>query len=392
MSFASAGSAVVSAVFGCTGPALIVINGAEANGLSPVETSSWIFAIYVFGGLVSLIMATYYRQPIVGSFSIPGAVLVVSVLGSYTMGEMVGAYIVASLLVFLLGVSGAVRRVMSWLPLPIIMAMIAGALMSFAIDVIDAAFEAPWIVIAALAGFLVSTRFLPRVPGVLAGLVCGAIAAATTGSIGGGESAVELTAPALITPSFDIGVIVAVAIPLAVLAMGAENAQAIGVLFTERYRPPMNAMTIICGVGGLLAAPFGGHNTNMAGPMTAICASPESGPHESRYTGAVLNGVLFGSFGALAGLAVGVITALPGELVAAVAGLAMITVLVTSLQGAFKGARFQIGAFFALVIALSDVTVFGISAPFWALLGGVLASLVLESSHFRARETRQPTE
>ncbi|GAA1782518.1 benzoate/H(+) symporter BenE family transporter [Streptomonospora arabica] len=386
LSVASAGSALVAAIFGCTGPALIIIDGASANGLSPEQTATWIFGVYVFGGLISLVLATSYRQPVVGAYSIPGAVLAVGALGSHSFAEMAGAYVVAALLVLVLGLSGAVRRVMSWLPLPIIMAMIAGALINFAVGVLDAGREAPWIVAAAVAGFLVSTRFLPRVPGVLGALVCGAAAAAATGAFGAPATEVALTAPQPVVPGFDAGAVLAVSVPLAVLIVGAENAQAIGVLITERYRPPMNAMTIASGVFGLLASPFGAHSANIAGPMTAICAAPGSGPRAGRYTAAVVNGVLFAAFGVLAGAAVGLVTALPSQLISAVAGLAMVTVLVSALQRAFSGGRFQIGAFFALVIAMSGVTAFGISAPFWALVGGVLASLVLETGHFRGRD------
>lgn len=79
---ATVGTAIVAAVFGCTGPALIIIDGADAAGLSAAQTVFWIFAVYVFGGLNSLLLALYYKQPIVGAWSIPGAVLVADALGS----------------------------------------------------------------------------------------------------------------------------------------------------------------------------------------------------------------------------------------------------------------------------------------------------------------------
>jgi benzoate membrane transport protein len=51
------------------------------------------------------------------------------------------------------------------------------------------------------------------------------------------------------------------------------------------------------------------------------------------------------------------------------------------------GTEFQIGAFFALVIAMSGVSILGVSSPFWALVGGVALSLALESKQFERRET-----
>lgn len=166
--------------------------------------------------------------------------------------------------------------------------------------------------------------------------------------------------------------------------IGAENAQAIGVLIAQRYRPPVNAMTIASGIGGLLALLFGGHNANIAGPMTAICSSEQAGEaREGRYVATVLNGLLFIGFGVLAGAAVALVTALPAELVAAVAGMAMIGVLLTAFRGAFGEGRHQTGALVALVIAIGNVSLLGVSSPFWALVGGVVASAVLEPRDFR---------
>jgi benzoate membrane transport protein len=61
-----------------------------------------------------------------------------------------------------------------------------------------------------------------------------------------------------------------------------------------------------------------------------------------------------------------------------IAGLAMIGVLLGALQQAFhKETGYQIGAFVALVVAMSKFSLFGISAPFWALVIGVALSWLL---------------
>lgn len=387
---ATIGAGLIAAIFGCTGPALIVINGANEAGLSAGLIASWIFGIYVFGGLISIILALHYKQPITGAFSIPGAALVTAALPNFTFPEMVGAFLMAGLIVLLVGVTGLVRKVAHWIPFPIVMAMIAGALIRFGVDIVNSAAAAPAVAGAALLGFVLLSRFLPKVPGVLGALVLGLIAAGVMGSFGSLEGGLGLTAPELVAPSFDLGAMLAVAIPLALLVIGAENAQAMGVLMAERYKPPFNVMTIISGVGGILAPLFGGHNANIAGPMTAICSSDQAGEERSgRYAATVVNGVLFALFGIFAGVTVALVTVMPAELTAMVAGLAMIGVLVRSFRASFSEARFQLGAFFALVIAMSGIAMFNISAPFWALLGGVLASLLLEPRDFRARREEE---
>lgn len=387
LNIATVGAAVVAAIFGCTGPALIIINGGEANGLTAAQISSWIFGIYVFGGLISFVMALYYKMPITGAYSIPGAVLVVAALKDYTFGEMAGAFIAAGIIVLVVGLTGLVQKVATWLPFPIVMAMIAGALIRFGVGVVDAAQALPVVVGAAIVGYLLLSRVIRTIPGVVGALVFGAVAAAVTGSFSSLPGGLALSAPELVAPSFSFGAILAVGVPLAILVIGAENAQAMGVLMAERYRPPFNSMTVISGAGGLLAALFGGHNANIAGPMTAICSSEQAGADKNgRYAASVVNGVLFVLFGVFASVAVGIVGTLPPELTAALAGLAMIGVLLQAFQSSFGDTRFQIGALVALVVAMSGVTVFHISAPFWSLVAGVATTLILETKDLTLRE------
>jgi benzoate membrane transport protein len=380
------GAGVIAAIFGCTGPALIVINGGVEAGLSGGVIASWIFGIYVFGGLISFVMALYYKQPITGAWSIPGAVLVVGALGDYTFGQMVGAFFSAGVFVLLIGVTGIVRKAANWIPFPIVMAMIAGALFRFGTGVVDAAQALPIVVGAAILGYVLLQLFTKTIPGVMGALVLGLFAAFATGSFRPIEGELTVTAPSFVAPEFSIGAVLAVGLPLALLVIGAENAQSMGVLMAEGYRPPFNAMTIISGIGGLLSPLFGGHNANIAGPMTAINSSDQAGEKkEGRYAAAVVNGLLFVLFGVFASVAVAVVSSLPPELTAALAGLAMIGVLLSSFQGAFRDKHFQIGALVSLVIAMSGLEIFHISAPFWALVGGVVASALLERSDFRDR-------
>lgn len=52
---------LVAAIFGCTGPALIIIGGASSGGLTYEETISWIFAIYYFSGLLGIFLSLQYN-------------------------------------------------------------------------------------------------------------------------------------------------------------------------------------------------------------------------------------------------------------------------------------------------------------------------------------------
>lgn len=375
---------VVAAIFGCTGPALLVIKAATDGGLTQVQAISWLFSIYFFGGLISIFLALKYKMPITGAYSIPAAVMMIAALKNFSVYEAAGAYFVAGVIVLVLGFSGLIGKVMHWIPLPIVMGMIAGAMIRFGTGIITSTRDIPLMGFAALIGFLVLPKFSKKIPPVLGALLLGMIAAAFMGSLNWSNAEFKFIAPQLLMPEFSVDAIISVAIPLAILVIGAENAQATGVLMSQNYKPPINAMTIISGLGGIITSFFGGHNANIAGPMTAICASEEAGDNkEGRYAATFVNGVLFGGFGLVASLALAFVSGLPKALIGIIAGLAMINVLYSAFHDAFGTKKFKNGAFFALIIAMSGIVVLKISAPFWALVGGVVVSYLAEPNDFK---------
>lgn len=375
----SISAGLVAAIFGCSGPALIVIGAAQAGQLTNGQTVAWLLAIYLLGGIISLFMGIRYRMPITGAYSIPGAAIMVAAFATFSYQEAVGAFIMAGVLVLILGFAGVIGRIMRWVPMPIVMAMIAGAMIRFGIGAVNAVSAAPIIAGSATLAFFLTGRVTRRVPPVLSALVVGLVVTVAMGGLQTGTAAIDFVMPEFTVPVFTLGAFFGIAVPLAALVIGAENAQAIGVLMAEGYKPPINAMTVVSGVGGILAGMMGGHNANIAGPMTAICSSEQAGEKDKRYGATVVNGVLFGAFGLFAGLAVPWVMALPKALIGVVAGLAMIGVLLSALQGAF-GPRLgnQVGAFVAFVVGMSSLNLLGISAPFWALVFGVLASLLAD--------------
>lgn len=378
----STSAGLVATLFGCTGPVLLLVGAAEATQLTTGQTVAWLFSVYFLGGTISVIMALKYRQPICGAWTIPGFAVVIAALDGISFNEAVGSFIVSGILVAILGFTGAIGKFMRWLPMPIVMGMITGALIRFATGAVSAVGADPYAAGGAALAFFLTLRYARVFPPVLAAALTGFIIALMTGLIIPGSIDLTFIKPEFTTPSISLDAVLAVSLPLTVLVIGAENAQAAGILAVEGYKPPVNEMTVISGIGGILAGFMGGHNANIAGPMTAICASSEAGEDiKKRYTAAVINGILFASFGAIAGAAVPVIRILPSGLIIAIAGLAMFGVLLSTLQHAFnKDAGYQMAAFVALVVAMSNITVFGISAPFWALVAGVSVAMLSKTS------------
>ncbi|MGE5485677.1 MAG: benzoate/H(+) symporter BenE family transporter [Ignavibacteriales bacterium] len=374
---------ILATIFGCTGPALIVMNAASVGKLTEAQTISWLFSIYFFGGLLGIILALWYKQPINGAWSIPGAVMLGTSLTMFNINQAAGAYFIAGVIVLILGLSGLISKVMRWIPLPIVMGMIAGAMIRFGTGMVTSVQQIPVVCGIAMIAYLLVQRISRKIPPILVTLVVGLVAAAATGAFSIKNVAVKWIAPGIIPMQFGADAFFSIAVPLAILVMGAENAQAIGVLMAQGYNPPINSMTILSGIGGIVTAFFGGHNANIAGPMTAICSSDEAGPDKSgRFAASVVNGLTFGAFGLLASAAVPFVKAIPSQLVSLLAGLSMIGVLLSAFEGGFSTGKFRVGAFFALVIAMSNITILKIGSPFWALVGGVIVSLVMEAKDF----------
>ncbi len=378
-------AALVATIFGCTGPVLNIISGAANAGLSYAQTISWIFAIYFFSGLVGIFLSLKYRLPISGAGTLPGAVLVAGSLTHFSLNEAIAAYLAANILVLILGASGLIDKVMKWIPIPIVMAMIVGVMIRFATEMITSITVSPLLAGTAILVFLLSSRYLKKVPPVLTALIAALLLAIFTNAFEVQNIHSVYTVPQLIMPVFSLEAIFSIGIPLALLIICSENAQATGVLMAQGFKPPNSAMAICGSAVGILASFFGGHATNIAGTMTAICSAKEVGEKESRYASSVLNGVFFSTFGLLASLIIPFVIAMPIVIVNVIAGLAMLGILINSLKTAFSDSKFQIGAFFALIIGVSGVNFFNISAPLWAILGGLLVSFLMETDHFKRK-------
>lgn len=375
-------SGLISTIFGCTGPCLVTIAAASTAGFTLADTVTWVFGIYVFGGLLGLILSLYYKMPISGAYSIPGATLMGAALAGYSFNEAAGAFIIAGVIVLIIGLTGLIGKIMKVLPLEIVMAMVAGAMMRFGTGIVTNTKADPLVCGGAVLAFLLLPRLTKKIPGVVAALVVGVVLAIATGSFAGDMSGIQWIGPRVVAPKFNASLVLSCSVPLAALVIGAENAQAMGVLKAKGYEVPANTMTIASGIGGIVSGLFGAHNANVAGPMTAICASEDAGAKDGRYVASVVNGLTFAAFGLVAVYAISFVNFIPGGLVNVLAGLAMINVLIGALRDGFSSGKFRIGAFSALCVGLSGITILNVGCAFWALVFGVVVSLICESKDF----------
>jgi len=381
---------VTAWLFAVTGPFLIYVNAARQGNLSALELNSWIFGGYFVCGLLSVALSLYYRLPLLAAITIPGGVLVAAALTHLSFEEIIGAYLVTGVLITALGVTGAVKRGMEWLPMPITMAMVAGILLQFGMGVITSLQQTPLVSGVTLIAYLSVSLVKPlarRFPPVLGAIIVGLMAAAAVGQANWRLLTFGIAEFKFFTPQFTWPAAVELVIPLALTVIAVQNAQGIAILQNMGYRPPLDVVTITSGVGSILVAPFGSQSVCLAGPMTGIVTNPSVGPKESRYAAALVTGILWMVFGLFSPMATALSQILPASLVNLLAGLALLEVLGSCFAAAF-GEKFRLGALFTFLITISGIRVLNIGAPFWGLVGGTFVSALLERQDFKNRGGR----
>lgn len=379
-----AGHAAVAFLFSVTGPLVILLAVTTKAGLGRAEIASWIFGGYALGGLFSLAMSFVYRQPIGMAWTIPGAVLIGPALDHLTFAQVIGAYLATGLLLLAVGLTGLVRKVMALVPMPIVMGMVSGVFLPFGLKIVTGFVDDAWIALAVVAAFLIASAVpaLGRLfPPVLAALAVGVLAVVATGNFNPAEPVgFAFAEPKLYLPSVSVQALLELVVPLAVTVIGIQNSQGFAVLSAAGYDPPVNAATVVCGLGTLLFGLVGSVPTCVTGPSNAIMCS--AGRIEQRFVGGLIYGALMLVFGLLAPVATELGLALPAAFIGVLGGLALARVLQSSLVAAFGG-ELSLGALATFLVTVSGVDILNVGAPFWGLVFGVATSWLLEREALR---------
>ena len=377
-------NSLIAFLFGITGPLVVLIAVSSTGGLSEADMVSWICVSYGLGGLLSIVFSLVYRQPLMFHFSLPGTVLLGPALDHLGFAEVVGAYLVTGVVVALIGLTGCVRRLMSAIPMPIVMAMVAGVFLPFGLKIVSAFQESLWIALTAVTTFIIISM-IPRLarylPPVFAALITGVVATAGLGALDIDRPIVlAIAVPNLYVPIFSIRAITELVVPLTVTVVAINNAQSFGILRNAGYDPPENSATVVCGLSSIAFGVMGSVPVCMPGVMLGIING--TGERSHRYLAGVVTGALFLLFGLFAPSMTGLALALPATFIGMLGGLALIGILRNSFNAAFNGA-FTMGALATFMVTISEVTIFNIGAPFWGLVIGCFVSWTLERVDFR---------
>jgi benzoate membrane transport protein len=349
-------------------------------GLTTHQSSSWMFIVWFTGAIASIGLSLCYRQPIPITWTIPGLVYLGTLAGQYTIAEMVGANLVAGGLIIALGLMGVGARVMSWLPLPIVMGMFAGSILSYVTRLVSTTVSDVVVAGITAMAFLVGRAIKsPGVPPLGFAVVAGGITVYMTGATA--SVPIQWVAPSIGVPevTFSTSAFIAITLPMLILALGLGNVQGIGFLIAQGYRVPANIVTVVVGTSSVVNALFGGHPAIVARTGVAIFAAPDAGPQPRRYWASVVAACLTVLLAVAATPVMSLMGALPSSYVFALAGLAVLSALQDAFEKAFGGGL-RFGALTAFVVAATPFSIAGITSAFWALVVGMLAALVVERS------------
>jgi benzoate membrane transport protein len=206
---------------------------------------------------------------------------------------------------------------------------------------------------------------------VLVGL--GLVLAVATGDLAQDCCSFGLTLPVWETPRFEWQSVLSLGVPLFLVTMASQNLPGFAVLRASGYEPPVSPSLIVTGLASVLLAPFGSHAINLAAITAAIVTGPECHPDpEKRWLATIPYCLLYCLVGLTAASFVGVLGALPKDLITAIAGLALFAPLMGSIIAMMKAPADVEAALVTFLVTASGLTVAGVGSAFWGLMAGLV--------------------
>ena len=369
----------IAMLTGYTSSLVLMFQAGQGAGLSSGQISSWIWSLSIGMAICSVGLSLRYRTPVVIAWSTPGAALLITSLPGVPYGEAIGAFIFASALIILCGLTGSFERLMRRVPASLAAALLAGVLFNIGIEIFRAVEVQPLLVLGMFFSYLLAKRFVPRYA-VLMALVTGCALAGGLGLLDFQQLSLEIAVPVWTTPTLSFAAIFSIGIPLFVIAMASQNMPGLAVLRAEGYQAPASPMISVTGIASLLLAPFGSHGIHLAAITMAICSGPEAHPDPSRrYTAAVWCGVFYGIAGIFGATLAALFASFPAALVLSIAALALLGSIGSGLSQAMQLPREREAALITFMVTASGLTLFGIGSALWGLVAGALTLWILNA-------------
>jgi benzoate membrane transport protein len=380
LSVSAVAAGFVTVLVGFASSAVIVFQAASAVGATEAQVGSWMLALGLGMGLTCILLSLHYRVPVVTAWSTPGAALLVTSAAGLSIEEATGAFLVSGGLITLCGFSGWFERAMGRIPVAIASGMLAGVLLRFGLEVFVAMRTRFALAFGMFCAYLVARRLRPRYA-VIVALALGVAVAIGQGLLRVDAVRLVLAAPQWVTPRFSPGALIGVALPLFAVTMASQNVPGVAVIRASGYSVPVSPLVGWTGFANLVLAPFGGFALNLAAITAAICMGREA--HEDprrRYVAAMAAGLFYAIIGLFGATIVSLFAAFPRELVAAIAGLALLATIGSGLAAAVGDENQREPALVTFLVTASGVSLAGVGSAFWGLVAGVMTLVILRAA------------
>ena len=390
---------------GFTSSVAIVFQAAQAFNATPEIITSWMWALGVGMGLCSLVPSLWLKLPVMVAWSTPGAAVLATagVAGGFNINEAVGAFMISAVLIALCGATGWFERVMNRIPIGIASALLAGVLVRFGLQGFLAVQTAMPLVLVMFATYLLARRWL-SLYAVPITLLAAVVFVALTQGFAGAPVRFELAMPIFIAPSFSWAAAISLALPLFVVTMASQNLPGVAAIQAAGYgnnpagaatgnaqNPagaaagngstpngiPISKMITLTGLATLVLAPFGAFAMGLSAITAAICMGKDAHPDPARrYTASVTSGALYLLVGLFGAAITGVLSSFPKELIAAIAGLALLGTIGNALAIALRDESHLEASLITFLVTLSGLQIAGVGSAFWGVVAGALAFFV----------------
>jgi benzoate membrane transport protein len=373
---------------------VLTASGPRGLRLSDAQTSGWIVVVYGLPAVPSLVLTLRYRQPLLLTGNVFAIIFFASLGDQFSFEELSGAAFLAGAILLTIAAFGVTSQLAAWIPAPIVHGLVAGAVMPFVAGIfsglsnvdnegLGVAARVPIMVGSAFIAYVLSQRYLgARVPAILPALVAGLVTAGLTGQVGDLPTSFAFPDLAIGWPVFSLTAVASATPVLVALIFLQSNLPCVIYMRSQGYSPPERVINVVSGLSTMVASSVGPSAVSLAVPLVPLTAGPSAGDPSVRYRSVYLPAGALLMIALLASTAANLAALVPPILLLALAGLALIGVLVSSLREIARG-PLLLGPIFAFAIALSDMRLLGLGPFFWSLALGTGISLLLESEEWQ---------
>jgi len=360
------------------GPLVIFFQVGSVGNISSEMMSSWIWAISIGAGISGIYLSWKYKSPIITAWSAPGSALLITLVADTSMSLIVGAYLTAAVIIFLVGMTGSFDWLIKHIPKGLAAGMMAGILFQFSLGSFKALQTMPLLAFSMIFSYLVCKKLFPRLSIVFT-LLAGLVAIWLLDQYHFNNISFELSRPIFISPTWNLQSTLSLALPLVLVSLSGQYLPGMAILKVSGYNTPAKPLIMATSLSSFLMAFFGGITIVTAAITAAICTTKDAHPDpDKRYIAGLSSGVFFLIAGFFATSIVALFSGLPKEFVAILAGLALLGAFLSNISIMVEDHAYREASFITFLVTASGVNLVGVGSTFWGVLIGAVAYFILK--------------